>query len=46
MLGSAGALVVGDHFFFTETMPKQDDCRALFLRTESLDEHPHPACRI
>ena len=37
---SGGVLFPGDHLGFTEDVRKRDDCRALFLQTESLDEHP------
>jgi hypothetical protein len=32
--------LAGDHLGFTEDVRKRDDCRALFLQTESLDERP------
>ena len=37
---SSGVLFQGDHLGFTEDVRKRDDCRALFLQTEFLDEHP------
>jgi hypothetical protein len=44
-LGSARVLVAGDHFFFTETMPKQDDCRASFC-VRNPRRAPRPACQV